>query len=38
MINSQAVPVFTEAFWTEMVAWVAIGLGLLAITVALVRR
>lgn len=38
MINSEAVPVFTQAFQIEAVAWMALGLAVLALLVSLVRR
>ena len=38
MINSEAVPVFTQALQSEMIGWLAMGLGLLAIIIAAVKK
>jgi hypothetical protein len=38
MINSEAVPIFTQALQSEMIGWLALGLGLLAIIIAVVKK
>ena len=38
MINSEAVPVFTQAMIPEALGWLALALGLIAIVTAVVRR
>jgi hypothetical protein len=38
MINSEAVPVFTEAMIPEALGWTALMLGLIAIVTAVARR
>ena len=38
MINSEAVPVFTQALQSEMIGWLALGLGFLAILIAMVKK